>query len=330
MSKLVSVCMIVKNEEDVLPRCLDAIRGLWDELIIVDTGSTDRTVDIAKEYGAKVLHYEWVYPGHKGEARNLGIDAATGNWIVVVDADEVVCEPLKLRAILAESSTVDTLQVRFDNYVNGQVTLSWRQVRIFQRGAYRYKYREHEIPVATKGTVIGQTDIIFEHRTPENRAGTKSDAMLARLAADVSENPNDPHPLYFYHRECLNQGHNEKAIKLGQKYLELTKNGGYIQADIHGNMAIAYQRIGYTNKARESLHLAAACEPYNREWLYRLGALHVDCQEWNIALAMLRAATEIYPGGGKQWNPQTTSRIYQLIEQCQHEIAHAMAHSHTH
>lgn len=330
MSNLVSVCMIVKNEEEVLSRCLDSINGLWDELIIVDTGSADHTVEIAKSYGANVLHYEWIAPGNKGEARNLGINAATGKWIVIVDADEVVCEPLALRAMLRDLAT-PKVQVLFHNYINGEVNLSWRQLRIFQRGACQYKYREHEVPVDLLPNLQEVlTDFVYEHRSPNDRATGKSAPMLARLAADVDENPNDPHSLYFYHRECLNQGLNEESIKLGNQYLDLTAQGGFIRSEVYGNMAISYQRIGNINEARKCLHLAASCEPMNREWIYRLGFLHVDCQEWNVALAMLRAAAEILPNHSRQWEPGTTARIYQLIEYCQHELTHALAHSHAH
>ena len=89
-SPLISVCMIVRDEAAVLPRCLRAAVGLWDELVVVDTGSQDETVEIAQAYGADVLHYAWIAPGHKGAARNLGLEAATGEWCVVLDADEIV------------------------------------------------------------------------------------------------------------------------------------------------------------------------------------------------------------------------------------------------
>ncbi|MBJ7470440.1 MAG: glycosyltransferase [Solirubrobacteraceae bacterium] len=82
-----SLCMIVRDEEEMLPRCLEAIKDGVDEMVIVDTGSRDRTVEIAESYGAKVLHHTWT--GNFGEARNIGMDAATGDWLIVIDADEV-------------------------------------------------------------------------------------------------------------------------------------------------------------------------------------------------------------------------------------------------
>jgi len=322
--KLISACLIVKNEEAVLSRCLDSIRGLWDELIIVDTGSTDRTVDIAQDYGANVLHYEWVAPGNKGSARNFGIAAAVSQWIVVIDADEVMINAPQARKDILAADSGDAIQVQFNNFEREQINLSWKQVRIFKRCKYVYKYREHEIPVAQiENPIVYDSYMIIEHRAPDDRQQTKSAPMIARLALDVEENPTDPHPLYFYHRQCAINGQNEKAIELGQQYLELTKSGGFIQADVYSNMATAYSNLGNLFDAQKMMHLAAACEPHKREWLYRLAVLYENGQQWNIALAMLRAAAELLPNEERQWEPLTTTRIYELIDICQREMAHS-------
>ena len=72
----ISLCMIVKDEERFLPQCLNSVKGYVDEIIVVDTGSTDRTVDIAKRYGAKIYHHPWENDFSKH--RNLSISNATG------------------------------------------------------------------------------------------------------------------------------------------------------------------------------------------------------------------------------------------------------------
>lgn len=86
----VSVCMIVKNEEKLLRRCLDSLKGLYDELVIVDTGSTDRTKDIAWEYTRDVYDFEWV--NDFAAARNFAFSKCTKDYIYTVDADEVLDE----------------------------------------------------------------------------------------------------------------------------------------------------------------------------------------------------------------------------------------------
>ena len=84
--KTISLCMIVKDEEEFLPGCLESVKEAVDEIIIVDTGSTDRTVEIAKSYGAKVYFHPWENDFSK--ARNYSISYATGDWIMYLDADE--------------------------------------------------------------------------------------------------------------------------------------------------------------------------------------------------------------------------------------------------
>ena len=76
-----SLCMIVKDEEEMLPRCLAAVRDAVDEIVIVDTGSKDRTREIAREFGAKVIDFEWT--GSFSDARNVSFDAATGDWLML-------------------------------------------------------------------------------------------------------------------------------------------------------------------------------------------------------------------------------------------------------
>jgi cellulose synthase/poly-beta-1,6-N-acetylglucosamine synthase-like glycosyltransferase len=83
-----SLCMIVKNEEKYLARCLASLKPMVDEMIIVDTGSTDTTRDIAEVFGAKVFDYEW--HDDFAAARNHSLEQAQGDWILVMDADEVI------------------------------------------------------------------------------------------------------------------------------------------------------------------------------------------------------------------------------------------------
>ena len=88
---LISVCLITKNEEKFLSDCLQSIREIADEIILVDTGSTDRTVEIAGAFGCRVIHHEW--QNDFSLARNTGITAANGKWILCIDADERLSPP---------------------------------------------------------------------------------------------------------------------------------------------------------------------------------------------------------------------------------------------
>src|SRR5207253_10885448 len=85
-SQTFSACLIVKNEEKNLPGCLESLRGLFHEIIVIDTGSTDRTVEIARQYGAKDFELNWV--DSFSAARNECLRHATRGWIFWMDADD--------------------------------------------------------------------------------------------------------------------------------------------------------------------------------------------------------------------------------------------------
>jgi glycosyltransferase involved in cell wall biosynthesis/predicted HAD superfamily hydrolase/Tfp pilus assembly protein PilF len=81
-----SVCLIAKNEENFLPQCLKSVRSLASQIVVVDTGSTDRTVEIAREHGAEVHHFKWC--DDFAAARNAALEHARGDWVLMLDADE--------------------------------------------------------------------------------------------------------------------------------------------------------------------------------------------------------------------------------------------------
>ena len=93
----VSVAMIVKNEEKILDRCLDSLQGIYDELIIVDTGSVDNTKDIAHKYTDKVYDFEWC--DDFSAARNYAFSKCTMDYIYTADADEVLDQENRVKFV---------------------------------------------------------------------------------------------------------------------------------------------------------------------------------------------------------------------------------------
>ncbi|MCL1892755.1 MAG: glycosyltransferase [Holophagaceae bacterium] len=93
---LISLAMIVKNEEAHLAHCLESVKALVDEMVIVDTGSTDRTIEIAREYSAKIYNFEWC--DDFSAARNESLKHCSGNWVLILDADEAI-DPLDYEKI---------------------------------------------------------------------------------------------------------------------------------------------------------------------------------------------------------------------------------------
>ena len=91
----ISAALIVKNEERVLPRCLSSIRAHVDEIVIVDTGSVDRTLDVARQFSDRLLTCTW--RRDFSEARQHAFDHATGDWVFWLDADDVVVNADRIR-----------------------------------------------------------------------------------------------------------------------------------------------------------------------------------------------------------------------------------------
>lgn len=143
----VSLCMIVKDEEEMLPRSLAAAAPAVDEIVVVDTGSSDRTIEIARSYGARVIERPWT--GSFSEARNVGLDAATGDWLLILDADEVlVSEDVpNLRALLGRTwrEAFYVSAINHTGELDDGTATTHSTVRLFRnRPGHRYSGRLHE------------------------------------------------------------------------------------------------------------------------------------------------------------------------------------------
>jgi tetratricopeptide (TPR) repeat protein len=142
-----SLCMIVRDEQEMLPGCLTSLKEAVDEMVIVDTGSTDATVEIARSFGAKVIFHEWT--GSFAEARNISLDAASGDWLLCLDADEVlVQEDVELLRSLTGRTWREAFYLSETNYtgeLDDGTAVTHNALRLFRnRPEYRYEGRLHE------------------------------------------------------------------------------------------------------------------------------------------------------------------------------------------
>jgi tetratricopeptide (TPR) repeat protein len=142
-----SLAMIVKDEEEHLGRCLQAVAPWVDQLVVVDTGSTDRTVEIAREHGAEVLHHAWT--GDFAEARNISFEAATCDWVMYLDADEVLVEGEgpRLRELLGRvwREAFFLVETNYTGSLEEGTAVTHNALRIFRnRPEYRFEGRLHE------------------------------------------------------------------------------------------------------------------------------------------------------------------------------------------
>ncbi len=142
-----SLCMIVRDEQEMLPRCLASVADAVEEMVIVDTGSTDNTVEIARSFGARVLFHEWT--GSFAQARNVSFEAATGDWLLCLDADEVLVEedaPL-LRALTGRiwREAFYLSETNYTGDLEDGTAVTHNALRVFRnRPEYRFEGRLHE------------------------------------------------------------------------------------------------------------------------------------------------------------------------------------------
>jgi tetratricopeptide (TPR) repeat protein len=142
-----SLCMIVRDEQEMLPRCLASVAEAVDEMVIVDTGSADETVEIARSFGARVISHAWT--GSFAEARNVSLEAATGDWLICLDADEVlVSEDAGLLRSLTQRTWREAFYLSETNYtgeLDDGTAVTHNALRVFRnRPTYRFQGRLHE------------------------------------------------------------------------------------------------------------------------------------------------------------------------------------------
>jgi len=188
-----SVAMIVKNEEALLAQCLDTVKDIADEIVIVDTGSTDRTVEIARRYTDKVYFHKW--QNSFSEARNHSLDYCTCDWVLQIDADEELLDPQlvkKTMAVLRNRPDVDAVIVPVLSESTAGTISRTMFPRLFHREGCHYEGIIHN-QLKHPGEAV-TADIRFLHYgynlSPE-RLERKNELMIQKLEKQLAENPDD-------------------------------------------------------------------------------------------------------------------------------------------
>lgn len=179
----ISLCMIVKNEEKVLARCLDSICDLMDEIIIVDTGSTDRTKEIAAKYTDKIYDFQWI--NDFAAARNFAFSKATKEYIYSADADEVVdAENFERFRMLKEGMLpeVEIVQMKYGNQLSYNTVYNFDEEyrpKLFKR-LRQFVWQEPIHETVRTEPVVYDSDIVITH-LPENLHAGRDLAAFRRM-----------------------------------------------------------------------------------------------------------------------------------------------------
>jgi len=258
-----SICMMVKDEEANLKRCLPSLKGVADEIIVVDTGSTDNTMKVALSAGAKVFEHPWENDFSKH--RNQSISYATGDWVFIVDADEEL--------FLENATSSDVLKIWLtqlpDDCMSAAVVLSdiqkdlqamrFNSVRLFRNGSVKYEGIVHNTPVITKG----RSDAVFcpfirlNHYgydlTPEKQL-KKRKRTEGLLLKRLEENPDDVVAIFYLIQAYTAYDEFDKAVKYIERYDETSKRTNVkFNGSIYCTAVSVYRKTGNKEKAQQWL-----------------------------------------------------------------------------
>lgn len=332
---LLSACLIVKNEAITLDRCLASLQGVVDEIIVVDTGSTDETINIANEHGAIVTHFDW--DGDFSHARNASLDLASGEYALVIDADEYLDDKQKegLRTFL-ETNHPEALMIRQRNYL-GQLSeirsvLPLNVMRIF-RAYHRYEGSIHEqisLSVERTKKPVVFFDLDFHH------VGYLQDFMLQKgktsrnrelLYQELAHDPNNLFHLSNLMAEHLVVGELDDARRLGKRSLSIlnvTKTKPIFSSRIYSLYLLSLED---RQEARSVYQEAIQLFPEHTDFRLRFAQYEIKQKRFLSAQNILFEAIkrgdpkysmiEFTEGAGSFLSYAELARVYSFVEDAQ-------------
>lgn len=277
MSKTLSLCMIVKDAEDTLEQCLNSVKDIVDEIIIVDTGSTDQTKKLIHGYKAKVFDFKW--DDNFSEARNFALSKVTSDWILVLDADEVLKgNKNKLKEII-NTDYVNKIPMFFIDifshiyYDSKTFDYYQRQIRLFPKNDNTiFRNSIHEDLFHPKGTKdfisLSAQGLVIKHFL-KGGLKEKSKRNVLILKKENKLQPNNFYYNYHMAKECILHGLLEKASKHYKLAIESPeyKNEFYISEICTDLIKILYRQGEFEEALNECIRRENLCAINPEYWL---------------------------------------------------------------
>ncbi|MCL2101380.1 MAG: glycosyltransferase [Fibromonadales bacterium] len=268
---MISLCMIVKNEEKNIGECLESARGLADEIIVVDTGSNDKTIEIAKSYGAKIEHFAWTKDF--SAARNYSISKASCQWIVWLDADDRV--PAKTAEELRKKISTESMNKVFYlvicNTANeGKTGTRFSQIRVFPNNLeirFQGKIHEHILPSVKKLNLIEEKCALEIFHTGYEDPIILKEKQIRNLDLFKEEYPDlmkmDSNAMFHYAVSLEIIEDYENALLWQKNAFEKAKmeRYNYLETLIPQNIARILEELERIDEAMEYLDISLKLEP---------------------------------------------------------------------
>ncbi len=291
----ISVCLIVKDEEKTLENCLKSVKAFADEVIVVDTGSTDKTKQIAKTYTDKVYDFEWI--DDFSAARNYSFSKATCDYIMWLDADDVIFteDIMKLWDFkLSKPSKVDVYMLKYVTKFTNDLKpeFSFYRERIVRRSAnFTWQDPVHEV-IVPRGN-IAYLDINIYHCKKKAPAGRRNLEIYQKYIAKGMK--LSPRQQFYYARELYYNNLIVEAIH--QFSLFLSSHQGWIENNIEAclNLSKCYQLQGDHEKALTALFGSFAMSIPRGEILCEIGSIYLRLKRYDEAIYWYKLAKSLKP-----------------------------------
>lgn len=313
----ISLCMIVKDEQDWIRQCIESVQSIVGEVIVVDTGSTDRTVEIAKELGAKVFFQEW--ESDFAKARNFSIEKAKGEWILILDADEAIAKkdlPALKKLTKDKKICWEFLQRHYSNDhrlseftpVSGEYP-EWEEghrgyfesncVRLFPNNAgLYYEGRVHELVEHSIRKIgkhkIKRTEVRIQHFGHTDKVKEKKDKSKLYTPLGMQKLSDDPSYWQAYFEIAVEHNQNGRHIPSVMAFLQsLTMAPEYVPAWV--NMGYVLCEMQRYRLAEFALFAALEIDPNSDEALCNLGVVYMRTNRFQNAEDVFKRALNVNP-----------------------------------
>ena len=284
--------MIVRNEEKIIGRCLDSVKGIFDEIIIVDTGSTDNTKEIASKYTSKIYDFKWI--DDFSAARNFSFSKATQEYVFWLDADDIIKEEdrlklLKLKETMSKDVDIVLMKYNLTSELGGDVICTFPRERLLKREKnYIWHDYVHEY-IVLSGNVIN-VDIAITH-VSTHKHSTRNLDILEKIISEGKELSN--RNKFYYARELfINKRYND-AIPY---YIEFLDSSGGLPSnylDSCLDLAYCYKEQNDQKNRLKALIRSFEYDAPHAETCCRLGYYYKDLQEYKKAISWFAVATNL-------------------------------------
>lgn len=288
----VSLCMIVKNEEDVIASALESVRNIADEIIVIDTGSVDRTKEIAYRYTDQIYDFEWI--DDFSAARNYSFSKATMDYIMWLDADDIIREEdrkklLRLKETLQPSVDIVMLKYNtaFDN--DGNPVFSYFRERLLARKRnYQWVEPIHEV-IIPYGHVIYE-DIAITHNKKLQRDPKRNIGIMEKLLSQGKQ--LSPRLKFYYARELYDNQRYEEAANMFNDFLS-SKDAWYSNCiDACLNLSNTYNMLNQPDKAFDALLRSFRYGPPRAEICCAIGLRFFNQHDYKAAIFWYELASQ--------------------------------------